>query len=195
LASKNQTLCLIVKGPAPIVQSDAPQLALAPTPAPSIATTAPTPSIPFREGAWARKQQWRLMNEAFCNEMQETREALLAAKAAGDFQQVNEVFISFLPLLTFSSSNEREQRKAHMASNASASSAEATTLAPTPATVPHIQRKAQEKKAVREALFAAKQAGDQNAVQEVCWHVPLSTFYSFLFSYVSNYDNNVLRIE
>jgi hypothetical protein len=96
--------------------------------------------------------------------------------------------------------NEREQRKAHMASNASASSAEATTLAPTPATVPHIQRKAkcQEKKAVREALFAAKQAGDQNAVQEVCWHLPLSTFYSFLFSYVrncSNYDNNVLRIE
>jgi hypothetical protein len=89
---------LIVKGPAPIVQSDSPQLALAPTPAPSIATTAPTPS------AWARKQQWRAMNEAFCNEMQETREALLAAKAAGDFQQVNEVFISFLPLLTFSSS-------------------------------------------------------------------------------------------
>jgi hypothetical protein len=76
-----------------------------PTPQSALAPSTPTPSISLH----IKKQQWRAMHQAFFQEMQET---LLAAKAAGDDQLVNEVFYpsSLLSLLScsllFSSSHD-----------------------------------------------------------------------------------------
>ena len=48
--------------------------------------------LPQQGGACAaEKQEWRSKQEVFSREMQETREALLVAKSAGDFKLVHEV--------------------------------------------------------------------------------------------------------